>query len=119
MGIFSRRKPEITYGEINIATPAEHIVHLPSEESFGTNILKGYSTGLLTFGEQRNLFHLVNSRSEETGLQVESWGYSYPFMSFPTDDLYLRCNGWIAFRIDVSNSQLWEKWLTHFYPNAD
>ena len=116
MGLFSKKKKTVDYGEVILATPALHIVQLDSEEPLGINVLKGYKTGMLSFGEGANLFTMVNSRNEETGLQVDFWGYSHPFMGFKTKDLYIKCEGWIAFKIDASNSELWEKWLSHFYP---
>jgi hypothetical protein len=110
---------KVHYGEVIIATPATHIVQLESEESFGTNILKGYNTGLLSFGESNNFFQLVNNGNQFLGLEVQDWGYHYPFGGFggpKTTNLYISCFGWIAFQIDVTNSPVWESWLAHFHP---
>jgi hypothetical protein len=107
MGIFSRKMQSHNLGEVNIATPAEHIVQLDSEQSLGTNVLKGFTTGLLSFGERQNLFQM---------LEVISWGYSHPYFPFKTEDLYISCKGWIAFKIDKSNAPLWESWLSHNHP---
>jgi len=116
MGIFSKKTSPINYGEVNIATPAEHIVQMDSEQSLGTNVLKGYNTGRLTFGESQNLFRLVDKNNQELGLEIQSWGFTYPFLSFPTEDLYILCKGWIAFKVDKSNSLLWLSWLEHNHP---
>ena len=116
MGIFSKKSQPINLGEVNIATPAEHIVQLDSEQSLGTNVLKGFNTGLLSFGETQNLFQMVNNRNEVSGLEVISWGHSHPYFPFKTEDLYISCKGWIAFKIDRSNSPLWESWLSHNHP---
>lgn len=110
---------KVHYGEVIIATPATHIVQLESEESFGTNVLKGYNTGLLSFGQSNNLFQLVNNENQFFGLEVQDWGYYYPFGGFggpKTSNLYISCTGWIAFQIDVTNSPVWESWLAHFHP---
>ena len=117
MGIFSKKSKQIPLGEVNIATPATHITQMDSERSFGTNVLKGYDSGILTFGEVQNLFPMVNSRNEISGLTVKSWGYSYPFLSFPTDNLYILCEGWVAFKIELENCPVWESWLKHNHPN--
>ena len=58
---------KVNYGEVIIATPATHIVQLESEESLGTSILKGYNTGLLSFGQDKNLFQLVNNENQFFG----------------------------------------------------
>jgi len=110
---------KVNYGEVIIATPATHIVQLESEESFGTNVLKGYNTGLLSFGQSNNLFQLVNNENQFLGLEVQDWGYHYPFGGFggpKTSNLYISCHGWTAFQIDVTNSPVWESWLAHFHP---
>lgn len=107
MGIFSRKIQPPNLGEVNIATPAEHIVQLDSEQSLGTNILKGYTTGLLSFGERQKLFQI---------LEVTSWGKSHPYFHFKAEDLYISCKGWIAFKIEKVNAPLWESWLSHNHP---
>ena len=110
---------KVSYGEVIIATPATHIVQLESEETFGTNVLKGYNTGLLSFGQSNNLFQLVDNGNQFLGLEVQDWGYHYPFGGFggpKTSNLYISCHGWIAFQIDVTNSPVWESWLAHFHP---
>jgi hypothetical protein len=124
---------KFNYGEVIIATPATHIVQLESEESFGTDVLKGYSNGLLSFkpidnsrgllsyGRIDNRYSLVNSEGEEIGIHVRSWGYYYPYLGvgFPTTNLYIECGGWFAFEIDVTNSPVWESWLSHFHPQEN
>lgn len=116
MGLFSRRSSAINYGEVNIATPAKHIIHISTEQSFGTNVLKGYDSGALSFGEKSNLFNMVDMEGNYTGLQVQSWGYQSPFGGLPSDRLYIRCYGWIFFEIELSETKLWESWLSHYHP---
>lgn len=113
---------KVNYGEVIIATPATHIVQLESEHCFGTNILKGYDTGLLSFGQNNNLAQLVNNDNQLLGLEVQDWGYHYPFGGFGmprTTNLFISCDGWIAFEIDVTNGPVWESWLTHFHPKQN
>jgi hypothetical protein len=113
---------KVNYGEVIIATPATHIVQLESEESLGTSILKGYNTGLLSFGQDKNLFQLVNNENQFLGLEVQDWGHYYPFggSGMPrTTNLFISCKGWIAFEIDATNGPVWESWLTHFYPTQN
>ena len=124
---------KVNYGDIIIATPATHIVQLESEESFGTDVLKGYSNGLLSFepvdnsrgrlsyGRIDNRYSLVNSEGEEIGIHVRSWWYYYPYLGvgFPTTNLYIECGGWFAFEIDVTNSPVWESWLSYFHPQQN
>ena len=110
---------KLNYGDIIIATPATHITHLGSEESLGTNILKGYNTGLISFGQSHNLLTLVNYENQESGLEVSGWGYHYPYVGVGgprTNNLYISCESWIAFEIDITNSPVWESWLVHFHP---
>lgn len=113
---------KVNYGDVNIATPATHIVQLDSEQSYGTNILKGYDSGLLSFGQDSNGFVMINSDNQILGLEVQSWGYKYPFagdLGPVTKNLYILCMGWIAFEIDSTNTPVWESWLTHFHPKPN
>lgn len=90
-----------------------------TEQSFGINVLKGYDSGALSFGEKSNLFNMVDMQGNHHGLQVQSWGYQYPFGGFSSDKLYISCKGWVAFEIELRETKLWETWLSHYHPKPN
>ncbi len=105
--IFRKRAKEAQLGNVNIATPATHESHLESEPDFGTQILKGFDTGWITFGGETAI---ITTR-------VKSWDYAHCFLPMmKTQDLYILADSWVGFRIDKEIAPLWEAWLTANYP---
>jgi hypothetical protein len=91
--------------EFIVATPATHVPHLADEESYGLNVLKGYSNGLMAFGTGPEIYE---------GLSVKSWGYEY--FSIPSEDLFIFCQSWVNFKVAKEFTPAWETWLAHHFP---
>jgi hypothetical protein len=92
-------------GDVVIATPATHLPHLISEESYGTNILKGSTSGLISFGVNPVIFQ---------DLSIKTWGNEY--FNIPSEDLYILCSSWINFKVEKQFASAWEVWLNHHSP---
>ena len=104
--IFKKRVAVPNLKKLNIATPATHITQLESEPDFGTQILKGFDSGLITFGNEDAIFTT----------RVKSWAYAHCFLPMlKTKDLYILADAWTGFRIDAENASLWEAWLSANY----
>ena len=90
---------------IIVATPATHLPQLANDESHGSNVLKGDSLGMISFGVNSEIFQ---------GLGVKSWGYEY--LTVYSDDLYIFTTSWTNFKLEKEFASAWEAWLSHYYP---
>jgi len=94
-----------TPDEVIVASPATHLPQLESDESYGTNILKGYSSGLISFGVSPEIY---------IGLSVKAWGNEY--FNVTSSDLYIFCDSWVNFKLEKQFVPTWEVWLSLYHP---
>ena len=105
MSFFNRNK-KVENAEVNLATPATHIVQLFEEHCLGDSILRGHSNGTLSFGEGSN--KMIN-------LKVKFAGQQHPFFpGMPTEKFYIATTNWQGFEIPKEFRAGREAWLKYY-----